>query len=161
MSFKPDPNFDKKNHDFRQKCIFVLSQIKVKDSELYEKLYIQLLGLKTEDTHQYYLYLVTEYQKLSDITPTAPTQSPVEIKKAPPTKPMVNKTKEEKKKVPAKKESKKEEVKEDKKKAEKKIEKKKPTKSAKPKVEKKPASKTASKKTVKKVAKKTAKKKSK
>jgi hypothetical protein len=123
MSFKADPAFDKKNHNFMQKCFYLLSQIKLKNHTLWEKLNTQFSNLKTEDSHDFYNLLVMEYKNLAHLesNPNPPAATPVvkkksEVKKVPPVK---TAKKVAKKKV-AKKVAKKEPVKKVAKKTEKK-----------------------------------------
>jgi hypothetical protein len=140
MSFESDPSFDKKNHNYKPKCFYIMGLIKMKDAKVWQKYQAQFQNLKAEDSHAFYETLVEEYKKIMHLADSTPAEAP-------------NKAKKEEKKPAPKKEVKPAPAK----KAEKKPAKKeaKPTK----KVPAKKAAKKVEKKVVKKAAKKAAKKK--
>jgi hypothetical protein len=141
MSFKADPAFDKKNHNFMQKCFYLLSQIKLKNHDLWEKLNTQFANLKTEESHDFYNLLVMEYKNVAHLESNPnPSAATAVVKKKPEVKKVAPPVKTVKKVV--------------KKKVAKKVEKKEPVKKVAKKTEKKSAKKVA-----KKVAKKASKKK--
>ena len=74
--------------DMRQKCFYILTLIKAKSLELYEKFHAQYESLKAEDSWDFYHTLVAEYKKLvdsADENPAAKKEAPKkEAKKAKP-----------------------------------------------------------------------------
>jgi hypothetical protein len=78
MTFPTDVA-DHHKQDMRQKSFYILTLIKAKSQELYQKFHAQYEALKVEDSWDFYHMLVAEYKKLVD----SADQSPAPKKEAP------------------------------------------------------------------------------
>lgn len=63
MSF-PFEKFNKSNHNYLQKCFYVINLLKDKNYDLWENFHAQYCSTSPEESFELYQILVEEYQKI-------------------------------------------------------------------------------------------------
>jgi outer membrane biosynthesis protein TonB len=63
MSFSGSA-FDKKNHNYKPKCFYLINLIKTKNPNVWTRLYEQFKSLTPEDSYDFYQVLLQEYKQL-------------------------------------------------------------------------------------------------
>lgn len=75
MSF-PFEKFAKSNHNYLQKCFYVINLLKDKDYDLWENFHAQYCVTSPEESYELYQILVEEYRKI-----VAPQRKTNKVKK--------------------------------------------------------------------------------
>ena len=65
MSFHGEA-FDKKNHNYKPKCFYLINLIKQKNPNVWTRLYEKFKSLKPDESYEFYQLLLKEYKQLEE-----------------------------------------------------------------------------------------------